>query len=380
MSHPAKAFVGAGIHDGIALHDGKALVTFSDGSASIVDPATVPEDCAIHQFIGGTIMPGFVDLQVNGGGGVMFNDDQSVAALRVITEAHASLGTVALLATLITDTPERTNAAINAVEQAIAEQVPGIIGIHLEGPHLSIARKGAHDPKLIRPMTDDDLKTLLAAGDRLANVMVTVAPENTSFAQIKTLSGAGIIVSLGHTDASYDTCMAAFDAGARCVTHLFNAMSQLGNREPGLVGATLAHGEVYAGLIADGVHVHPAAMRTAFDAKIGSDRVFLITDAMATAGSLITQFKLNGRQVLRQNARLTLSDGTLAGADIDMARSISVLVDQVRMDLTSSISRATSTPSQILRESFGRGQFHDQVDGLIYVDQSFSQTLWIDEL
>ena len=165
MSTPVKAFLGASIHDGTTLHDGQAFLTFADGSAKIAALDTVPADCPTHWFEDGVILPGFVDLQVNGGGGVMFNDDQSVETLATLAKAHASTGTAAILPTLITDTPERTKAAIEAVENAIRDQTPGIIGLHLEGPHLSVARKGAHDPSLIRTMTDADLNQLLGAAE-----------------------------------------------------------------------------------------------------------------------------------------------------------------------------------------------------------------------
>lgn len=350
MSTIAKVYVGARIHDGVNLHDDHAFVCHTDGSRSIMRRRDVPADCPIHDLRGGTIAPGFVDLQINGGGGVMFNDDQSVEALRTIAAAHASIGTAAVLPTLITDTPARTKAAIAAVEQAIAERVEGVVGIHLEGPHLSVARKGAHDPSLIRTMDDDDLAIILRAAERLPNVMMTVAPENTTNAQIRAMSDAGVIVSLGHTDADFDTCMAAFDAGARCVTHLFNAMSQLGNREPGLVGATLARGDIYAGLIADGIHVHSATIRIALAAARNNDRIMLVTDAMATAGSDIDGFVLNGRQVFRSHQRLTLKDGTLAGADLEMAQALSTMVNAVGDSLDDAIRRATSTPASLLRD------------------------------
>ena len=221
MSSIAKAYVGARIHDGVSIHNDHALAIHADGSRSLIARRDVPDDCLLENLPGGIIAPGYVDLQVNGGGGVMFNDDQSVDTLRTIAEAHASIGTAALLPTLITDTADRTKSAIAAVKQAISEQVAGIVGIHLEGPHLSVARKGAHDPALIRPMTDADLAIVLDAAESLPNVMMTVAPESATNAQIRQMSDAGVIVSLGHTDADFDTCMAAFDAGASCVTHLF---------------------------------------------------------------------------------------------------------------------------------------------------------------
>jgi len=349
MTAISRAFVGARIHDGVDLHDNHAFVVYADRSRGITPRGDLPSDCRTEKLPGGIIAPGFVDLQINGGGGVMFNDDQSVEALRTIATAHASIGTAAVLPTLITDTPERMKAAIAATEQAIAERVEGVAGIHLEGPHLSVARKGAHDPSLIRPMGDDDLAIVLRAAERLPNVMMTVAPENTTNAQIRTMADAGVIVSLGHTDADFETCMAAFDAGARCVTHLFNAMSQLGSREPGLVGATLARDDIYAGLIADGIHVHPTMIRIALAAARKSERIMLVTDAMATAGSQITGFTLNGREVIRKDQQLTLSDGTLAGADLEMTQALSTMVNSVGDHISDAIRRATATPMSLLR-------------------------------
>ena len=369
MSKIAKAFVGADIHDGKILHKGRCLVVDGAGHVSLSKPEDLPEGCPKEDLGGGFITPGFVDLQVNGGGGVMFNDDQSLNALRIIAEAHARTGTTAILPTLITDTPKRTSAAIDAVEQAIAEKVDGIAGIHLEGPHLSVARKGAHDPNLIRAMDGDDLALLLDAADRIANVMVTVAPESTSNAQIAEMKAAGIIVSLGHTNADYATCHSAFDAGASCVTHLFNAMSQLGNREPGLVGATLEREEIYAGLIADGVHAHPSSIRLALAAKPKSERIFLVTDAMATAGSSIQSFSINGRDVYRKDGRLTLADGTLAGADLELTRAVSVMVDTVGEDISSAIKRATSTPTELLKDRIDLGRLGPRIDCIFHLSQ-----------
>ena len=364
MSSIAKAYVGARIHDGVSIHNDHALAIHADGSRSLIARRDVPDNCLLENLRGGSVAPGYVDLQVNGGGGVMFNDDQSVDTLRTIAEAHASIGTAALLPTLITDTADRTKSAIAAVKQAISKQVAGIVGIHLEGPHLSVARKGAHDPALIRPMTDADLAIVLDAADSLPNVMMTVAPESATNAQIRQMSDAGVIVSLGHTDADFDTCMAAFDAGASCVTHLFNAMSQLGNREPGLVGATLARGDIHAGLIADAIHVHPAVIRIALAAAQNNARLMLVTDAMATAGSHINDFVLNGRKVIRQDHRLTLQDGTLAGADLEMTRALSVMVNKAGDDVSDAIRRATATPRALLR---GFGQCSPLLDRGLFV-------------
>ncbi len=355
MSSHGTAYIGAHIHDGRSLFSDHALVMSKADGCRIVPVAEVSDGCERVGLLGGVITPGFVDLQVNGGGGVLLNDAPSVETLRTIAAAHGRLGTVVFLPTLITDTPETTRAAIDAVEAALAERVEGIIGLHLEGPHLSRARKGAHDERLIRPMSDEDMALLVQAAERLPNLMVTIAPESVTLEQMRQLAEAGVILSLGHTDANRATCHSAFDAGVRCVTHLFNAMSQLGSREPGLVGATLERDDVDAGLIADGVHVHPATMRIALAAKPRSDRIFLVTDAMATAGSDIDSFRLNGRDVFRNDGRLTLADGTLAGADLDMTTALRVMVDQVGDTIEEAVRRATSTPAALLREPGGAG-------------------------
>ncbi|MEV8467004.1 N-acetylglucosamine-6-phosphate deacetylase [Fluviibacterium sp. DFM31] len=351
-----RAFLGAGIFDGSDLHNGRALVLDGDRVQGILAPDAIPAGADIIQLDGGTLLPGFIDLQVNGGGGVMFNDDTTAEGVAAISAAHATTGTRGLLPTLITDTPARTRAAVDAVETAIARGVPGIVGIHLEGPHLSIARKGAHDPALIRPMEEADAAFLCDAARRLPNVLVTVACENVTPDQIARLTEAGVIVSLGHTDCSRDEAEAAFAAGASCVTHLFNAMSQLGNREPGLVGATLSTPHVSAGLIADGIHVHPSSMAVALAAKQAPGNVFLVTDAMSTVGSDITEFHLNGRRVLRRDGRLTLEDGTLAGADLDFPTALSVLIDKVGIAPARAYAMATSMPAGVLRDAMGLGR------------------------
>ena len=365
MSEILKVFTGADVHDGYRLHKGAVLALLRDGSRQVLSLQEMPEGCEKVALSGGVVTPGFVDLQVNGGGGVMFNDAPDVATLRRMSEAHRATGVAGFLPTLITDTPECTAAAVDAVVHARAENVPGILGVHLEGPHLSVARKGAHDAALIRPMDDADLALILGTARQLPNVMVTVAPETVTCDQISAMAGAGVIVSLGHSDADYETCIAAFDAGARCVTHLFNAMSQMGNRAPGLVGAALARADMHAGLIADGIHVHPASMGNALAAKGAG--VFLVSDAMATAGSEIESFALNGRTVFRAEGRLTLSDGTLAGADLEMGRAVQVLMQSVGVPLERALAMATSGPVAVLRKAEGLGKIETS-DMLLHCD------------
>ena len=349
------AHIGASVFDGEALHEDAALLVEDGFVAGLVPTADVPSDYTSQRHAGGILVPGFVDLQVNGGGGVMLNDDPSVPTLHTIAGAHRSLGTRALLPTLITDTQARMEAAVEAVVRAVADGVPGIVGLHLEGPHLAPARKGAHDPGLIRPMTDEDEAFLLAAAARLPTLKVTLAPDVVSVERIGRLARAGIVVSLGHSACTFEQAMAAADAGARCVTHLFNAMEPLMGRAPGLVGAALAHPDLHVGVIADGVHVHPAALGLALRSKVGSGALFAITDAMAPAATTMTSFRLQGREIARREGRLTLADGTLAGADLNMARAVSIL-ETVGGSQTEALAMATSRPAALLPEGSGAGR------------------------
>ena len=334
------ALTGCDVHDGVVLHAGAVLLVEDGAIAGIV--GQVPAGAKVRALPPGTLAPGLVDLQVNGGGGVMFNDAPTPEGLRAITAAHRRLGTTTLLPTLITDTPEVTRAAL-----AVAIAMPGLAGLHLEGPHLAVARKGAHDAALIRAMDEDDLAALCAAAQHLGTLMVTVAAETVTPDQIARLDAAGVVVSLGHSNADFDSCVAAFAAGARCTTHLFNAMSGLGHRAPGLVGATL-DGAGAAGIIADGVHVHSAAIRAAVRAKTRG-ALFLVSDAMAVAGTDLDRFTLNGRTVTRRDGVLTLADGTLAGADLNLPQAMAVMVDKVGVTREAAIAMATSAPARVLR-------------------------------
>ncbi len=344
----ARTIYGGGpIFDGVTLHSNWALCV-DDGLIVELGPADeVCRDGAHVDLSGDILSPGYVDLQVNGGDGVMFNDAPTVETLGRIASAHRRLGATTILPTLITDTPEKTMAAIKAVKAAIAGGVQGIGGLHLEGPHLSVARKGAHDAALIRPMADKDLAALVRAASDLPVLMVTIAPEITTLEHVRALVEAGALVSLGHSDADFDTCLAYASAGARSVTHLFNAMSQLGNRAPGLVGAALSSGNISAGLIADGIHVHFETIRTAWAAKRAPGRIYLVSDAMAPAGSDIREFSLEGRRITREGGQLTLDDGTLAGADLDLTTAVRNLVGHVGVSLADALQAATSAPARL---------------------------------
>ncbi|WP_449396229.1 N-acetylglucosamine-6-phosphate deacetylase [Devosia riboflavina] len=342
------AITGARIFDSATWHDDAALLIEFGYVAGIVPATEIPANAELVTLDGGMIVPGFIDLQVNGGGGILFNNDTSLDAIRTICAAHAQFGTTALLPTLITDTAEVNEKAIAAGLAAEAARVPGFIGLHLEGPHLALSRKGTHDPALIRPIDDSDLARLKRAAETLPNLICTVAAETATPQQIAVLSEAGAVVSIGHSDADYATAMAAFDAGATMSTHLFNAMSQMGNREPGVVGATLDSPQAFAGLIADGIHVHPASIGAALRAKRGPGKIFLVTDAMSQTGTDIQTLTLNGRTITRADGALRLADGTLAGADLDMIDAVNFMVDTIGLDFDEVLRMASLYPAEAM--------------------------------
>ena len=341
-----KAYLGARIFDGEVWHDDSALVVTGAKVKAIVPASALAEGIDKVGLDGAVLLPGFIDLQVNGGGGVMLNDEPTVEGISRICAAHARFGTTALLPTLITDTPQITRAAVEAGKQARREGIAGFLGLHLEGPHLSVARKGAHDPSLIRPMEEADLDLLLSGAKDLDVLLTTIAPENVTEAQVRKLANAGIIVSLGHTESDFETAGLYEQAGARMVTHLFNAMSPLGHREPGLVGAALASTTLHCGLIADGIHVVPPSMAVALRAKQGQGHIFIVTDAMSPIGTDVMSFTLNGREILRKDGRLTLADGTLAGADIDMLSSVLFVHRKLDLTLEEAVRMATVYPAE----------------------------------
>lgn len=365
-----------------ALFDGQRLlpghaVEMSGGVVTRVGPVQGFDAGEVQDLGQGLLVPGFVDLQVNGGGGLLFNDAPTRDTLQAMARAHARLGSTSTLPTLITDQPHVTEAAIDAAIAACGQN-RAVIGLHLEGPHLSLARKGAHEAAYVRPMSEADLALYLRAAAALPVFKLTLAPESATPEQVAALVAAGAVVSLGHSDARYEACASLIAAGATCVTHMFNAMSQLTGREPGLVGAALQHGEVHAGLIADGIHVSGPSMALALRAKQGPGQVFLVSDSMAVAGSDLTEFTLNGRRILRRGGRLTLEDGTLAGADLDMAGAVRGIMAHAGAQLPQALAMATSRPAEVVGQAGQRGSIEEGAAAdLVWLDTACHvQAVW----
>jgi N-acetylglucosamine-6-phosphate deacetylase len=339
-----QAITGARIFTGDAMRDGHALLIEAGRVVAVVPESAVPASARRVELAGGLLAPGFIDLQVNGGGGVLLSATPTIEAIATIARAHRRHGTTGLLPTLISGPPAVTAAAILAIQ---ATTTPGILGLHVEGPHFNPSRRGVHDPAMIRPITPADLDLLTSLPRSVGRTLVTLAPEMAPAGAIRHLAKRGVIVSAGHTDATFADIARALDEGLTSFTHLFNAMSQPTVREPGAVGAALDHGASFAGLIADGHHVHPANLRLALAAK-GADRLCLVTDAMPPTGTAMASFELDGRRIHRQGGRLTAADGTLAGADIDMASSVKKAVELLRIPLESALRMASLTPAACL--------------------------------
>jgi len=378
MSSTRHALTGARIFDGDRWHDNAALVVH-EGMVEGVIAAEFITDMRRVVLPGGMLVPGFVDLQVNGGGGALFNATPTPAAIETICTAFQQFGTTACLPTLITDTPEVFDRAVEAGLEAARRGIAGFLGLHLEGPHLAVSRKGAHDPALIRPFSDNDLQRLIHAKSGMPVVLTTVAAETVTPEEIAAIVAAGIVVSIGHSDASFAMVAEAADAGATMVTHLFNAQSQIGNREPGVVGAALDIPGLNAGLIADGIHVHPAALDIALRAKRGPGHVFLVTDAMSVTGTDAQSFSLTGRTVYRKDGALRLADGTLAGADLTMIAAVRYLHRTIGIELGEALRMASRYPAEAVGLSAHHGHLARgaRADMVLLSDDLAVRTTWV---
>jgi len=347
------ALVNATILEENRFVDGRAVI-FEDG----VIEAVVPQDavgagCRIEDLAGSLLLPGYIDIQVNGGGGQLFNASPTVETIRHIGEVHRQFGTTAFLPTLISDDLDKVEAAIGAVDQAIAEDVPGVLGIHLEGPFLSTDRKGVHDPSKFRRMAAGDVDLLSSM--RTGVTVVTLSPENAPPEHIRKLVENGVIVSAGHTDASYAAMRQALDCGTSGFTHLFNAMSPLTSREPGVVGAALEDQESWCGIIVDGRHVAPTTLSIALKTKPLS-KFMLVTDAMPTVGMQEKVFHLQGRRITVEDGVCVTESGTLAGSDLDMTRAVKNAVTMLGLRREDAIAMATANPAAFLQQSHRMGR------------------------
>ena len=333
-------------------------------------------DAQRHDLHGHLLLPGFIDVQVNGGGGLLFNDAPTVETLRGIAEAHRQYGTTGMRPTLITDTAEQLPAAWKAVDEAIEQQVPGILGIHVEGPFLANARKGIHNAALFRHPDESDVEALIAP--HRGPVMLTLAPDEVSTQVIARLSAAGVVVVAGHTGADYATTRAALDAGVCGFTHLYNAMTPLASRDPGVVGAALDDPHSWCGLIVDGHHVHPATLRVAIAAK-ARGKCVLVTDAMPPVGSDRPDYTLNGQTIVMRDGICQNEAGVLAGSGLDMAGAVRNAVRMLGLPLAEASRMASSYPAAWigLDRTHGRIAAGYQADFVVMDDALAVRETWV---
>jgi N-acetylglucosamine-6-phosphate deacetylase len=350
-------------HQVLTIADGK-IIAFDNNTASV------------DEVLEGLVVPGFIDLQVNGGGGALFNDSPSLNNIKTIMAAHAKFGTTAMLPTLITDKISVMEQAADAMAKAIAEKVPGIIGIHFEGPHLSVAKKGAHIEEHIRPISSQEWQVLERKD--MGQILVTLAPETVSTDDITRMVSLGIKVCLGHSNADFNTAQKALDAGADGFTHLYNAMSPIQGREPGVTGCALLNDQASCGLIVDGHHVNYDSCKLALKAK-PAGKIFLVTDAMPPVGTNSIEFDLVGKKVLLNNGKLTSTTGELAGSVLDMAQAVENTHLDLKLPLDEALRMASSYPANYINQRDIRGGLviGSQADFVELSDHFKVKSTWI---
>lgn len=330
--------------DGV-FQPGLAVLVDGDRIAGIVREDALPAGVASDDLGGAMLVPGFIDTQVNGGGDALFNADPSVDTIRRIGEAHLQFGTTGFFPTLVSDDLDVVRAGIAAVDAAIEAGVPGVLGIHIEGPFINVARKGIHDAGKIRPIDDEGIAALSSL--KRGRTLVTLAPETVGREAIARLVANGVVVAAGHTAGSYAEILSGIDAGVTGFTHLFNAMSPLGSREPGAVGAALHAPGIWCSLIVDGLHVSPVTLGLALRCK-PAERFILVSDAMPTTGGMRGSFVLNGRTIYARDGRLVDDDGVLAGADLDMISAVRNAHRILGVPLTDAVMMASGNPADFM--------------------------------
>jgi len=362
------------------LVENRCVLIEGDRIAAVVEPGD--SRCASarqHDLGGKLLLPGFIDLQVNGGGGVLFNDAPSVESIRAIGAAHRRFGTAGFLPTLISADLDVVAKAIEAVQAALAAKVPGVLGIHIEGPFLNVERKGIHDPEKFRELDPSAVRLLTSL--RGGRTLVTLAPEMTTPAMIRMLVDAGVVVSAGHTNATYEQIRSALNEGLTGFTHLFNAMSQLTGRAPGVVGAALDDPDSWCGIIADGEHTDPVVLRISMRCK-RHDRFMLVTDAMPGVGTNNKSFVIGSRKITVSGNLCLDDEGVLAGSNIDMASCVRNAVSMLGLPLPEAVRMASLYPAQFLGIGHDVGRIAPgfKANFVVADDQVQVSETWIDGL
>lgn len=371
-----QALVGARIVLADRVVEGQALLLDGSRIVGLAMPGALPEGCEVKPIDGGWLLPGFIDTQVNGGGDVLFNDMPNIEGIRAIAAAHRRYGTTGLMPTLISDYPQIVEAAIAAGEAALAAGVPGVLGVHIEGPHLNPVKKGIHDQTRFSGIDEAVVARLTAP--TIGRRIVTIAPELAPEGTVRALTDAGVLVCAGHSLADYDRTRAALAEGLAGFTHLFNAMTQFLSRDPGMVGAALEDRASHFGLIVDGLHVHPAALRVALLAR-GIDGAMLVTDAMPPVGGRTSRFTLMGQDIAVVDGTCRGPDGTLAGSALTMSLCLRNAMDMLGCDIVEASRLASGNPAKFLRLDYETGSIAPGLRAdLVHIDDAREvRSTWI---
>jgi N-acetylglucosamine-6-phosphate deacetylase len=320
-----------------------------------------------QRVLAGTLVPGFIDLQVNGGGGCLFNQTPNLNSIQIIANAHQQFGTTGWFPTLVTDSIDKMQQAADAVSMAYKDKSLGVLGIHFEGPHISESKKGVHSSQFIRDISQREIELYLRKD--LGQVIVTVAPESVSSEMISKLTNEGVIVCIGHSNASFEQAQKAIIAGATGFTHLFNAMSQFNSRAPGMVGAALLNKEIYYGLILDGIHVHPEAANLAINMN---PNMMLVTDAMPIVASSEQSFDFFGQLIKREGNQLSDKEGRLAGSSLDMATAVRNSIKMLNLSLVQAVKLASFNPAKFLAVGHQYGDIKvGQIANMVMLNNEF---------
>lgn len=341
------------IYTGAEVLDDRALVIQGDRIQSLMSVTDLPKDCERIDLEGASITPGFIDLQLNGCGGVMFNDAIAPETLDIMHQTNLRSGTTSFLPTLITTSDADMRSAMSVVKAYRQDQPHSVLGLHLEGPYLNPKRKGIHNGDFVRSPDAEMIAAIAQAGPETVR-LVTLAPEMATPEDIAQLAQAGIVVSAGHTNANYDQAVASFHQGVTMATHLFNAMSPWQSRQPGMVGAVLDQPEVYTGIIADGHHVHFTSISLAH--KLKDDRLFLVTDATPPAGTEMDSFMIGGQRVFYREGKCISAEGTLGGSALTMIEAIANCVHHVGIPLAEALRMASLYPARAIHVDEQYGQ------------------------
>ncbi len=375
-----QALVGARIFTGEEFLENQALIINGDAIEAVVPASDLSPDFVRVELSGGVLAPGFIDLQVNGGGGAFFTNNTSVDAIQTMLDGHRPTGTTSFLPTLISDTREVHQAGVRAVADAVGAGIKGVLGVHVEGPFFDMARRGAHNERYIRKMGQADIDWLVASvkAQHEFKVMLTLAPEHADAGQIKQLTSAGVVVCAGHTDGHYDDVVAALKEGLSGFTHLYNAMRPTTGREPGVVGAALEDTNSWCGIIIDTYHVHAASARIAYAAK-PKGKMYLVTDAMSTVGSPEKSFQIYGETIYEKDGCLVNAEGRLAGSAIGMIDAVRLNTHWVGVELAESLRMASLYPAEFMQVDnyLGRIRANYRADLVHFTDDFKVTRTWI---